>query len=158
MKMTLNTHHPPHTTTHPTSPPKLNFLHKKRFTQKGNLEEHKRAVHEGVKFPCTQCDKRFNHKGNLEEHKRAVHEGVKFPCTQCDKRFTKKGYLEEHKRAVHEGVKFPCTQFFYTSTVRGENISMIKWTFKSSLFISFNRCYYTGFKAVFKFITLNIFP
>ena len=79
---------------------------------KKELEEHKRAVHEGVKFPCTQCDKRFTHKGNLEEHKRAVHEGVKFPCTQCDKRFTKKGYLEEHKRAVHEGVKFPCTQFF----------------------------------------------
>ena len=70
----------------------------------------------------------------------------------------KRDILKSTKEQSMKGSNSLALNFFYTSTVRGENISMIKWTFKSSLFISFNRCYYTGFKAVFKFIMLNIFP
>ena len=47
-------------------------------------------------------------KGDLAKHKRAVHEGVKYPCGQCNHQATSKGDLARHKRAAHEGVKFPC--------------------------------------------------
>ena len=68
------------------------------------LDEHKRAVHEGVKYPCLQCGKQFSQRGNLAKHKRAVHEGVKFSCDQCNYQSTQKVNLTRHRRAVHEAV------------------------------------------------------
>ena len=48
------------------------------------LAEHKRAVHEGIKHPCDQCNYQATTMGSLAEHKRAIHEGVKYPCGQCN--------------------------------------------------------------------------
>ena len=76
-------------------------------TSTGDLAQHKRAVHAGVKYPCGQCSHQSTSKGNLARHKRAVHEGVKYPCGQCGHQSTSKGNLAQHKRAVHEGVKYP---------------------------------------------------
>ena len=76
----------------------------------GNLGEHQRAIHEGVKYPCGQCGKKISQKGHLTEHQRGVHEGVKYPCGQCGKQFSQKGHRAEHQRSVHEGVKDPCRQ------------------------------------------------
>ena len=45
--------------------------------------------------------------------------------------------LKSTKEKSMKGSNSLALNFFYTSTVRGENISMIKWTFKSSLFIYF---------------------
>ena len=39
----------------------------------GNLAEHKRAVHEGVKYPCEQCNYQATSKGNLAKHQRNRH-------------------------------------------------------------------------------------
>ncbi|XP_057695534.1 zinc finger protein 771-like [Corythoichthys intestinalis] len=81
----------------------------KRFSQKTDLERHKRT-HTGEKpFLCTSCDKRFTDKGNLKQHTR-THTGEKpFPCTLCNKRFSLKPQLERHKR-THTGEKpFVCT-------------------------------------------------
>ena len=55
---------------------------------------HKQSVHEGVKYPCRQCDYKATSKGNLTQHKRVVHEGVKYPCRQCDHKATSKGHLD----------------------------------------------------------------
>ena len=94
-----------------------------------NLAVHKRAVHEGLKFPCGQCKHQSTSKGNLAPHnranilagndtikqqekvllfnkKRAVHEGVKYPCRQCNHQATSKSNLARHKRAAHDGVRF----------------------------------------------------
>ena len=49
-------------------------------------------------------------KGHLVQHKRAVHEGVKYPLSQCGNQFTSEGYLSEHIKAVHEGIKYPSNQ------------------------------------------------
>ena len=46
-------------------------------------------------------------KGNLAQHKSAVHEGVKYPCRQCDYMATRKSSLARHRRAVQERVKYP---------------------------------------------------
>ena len=43
------------------------------------LAQHKREVHEGVKYPCGQCNYQATSKGNQTRHKRAVHEGVNYP-------------------------------------------------------------------------------
>ena len=61
----------------------------------------------GIKYLCRQCGKQFSQKGNLAEHKRAVHEGAKYPCELCNHQATSKGNFAQHKRAVHEGVKYP---------------------------------------------------
>ena len=60
--------------------------------------------HEGVKFPCRQCDHMAASMSNPAQHKRAVHEGVTYPCRQCNHMATSKDILAQHKRAVHEGV------------------------------------------------------
>ena len=55
-----------------------------------------------TQFPCRQSNKRFTQKGHIVKHKRAVHEAVKLPCRQCDKKYTQKGHIIEHKTAVRE--------------------------------------------------------
>ena len=45
-----------------------------KATKKGNLVEHQRRVHEGVKYPCGICDYQATAKRNLTEHQRGVHE------------------------------------------------------------------------------------
>ena len=76
-------------------------------TTKGSLTQHKRALHERVRYPCSACGKQFSLKGDIFQHKRAVHEGVKFPFRECNYQSTTKGNLAKHKKAVHEGVKYP---------------------------------------------------
>ena len=38
---------------------------------------------------------------SLTTHKKLVHEGVKYSCSQCDHQFKNQGYLEGHKLSVH---------------------------------------------------------
>merc|ERR1711978_747113 len=59
-------------------------------------------IHEGQKFPCTQCESIFTWKRHLLRHMKSVHEGQKFPCTQCESIFTRKGNLQKHIKSVHE--------------------------------------------------------
>ena len=33
------------------------------------------------------------------------HEGIKYPCDQCEYQATRKGNLDQHKRSVHKGIK-----------------------------------------------------
>ena len=71
--------------------------------QKRSLVRHKKNLHEGVKYPCRQCNHEASSKGNLATHQRAVHEGVKYPCRQCNHQFTSKGNLARHQKNLHKG-------------------------------------------------------
>ena len=53
---------------------------------------------------CRQLDQMATSKGILAKHKRAVHEGLKYPSKQCNHMATSKDILVQYKGAVHEGV------------------------------------------------------
>ena len=65
------------------------------------LFNKKRAVHEGVKYPCRQCNHQATSKSNLARHKRAAHEGVRFPCRYCNQQYSSKSNLTKHQRNLH---------------------------------------------------------
>ena len=72
--------------------------------------EAKKAVHEGVKYSCRQCENQTTNKNHLAEQKMAVHERVKYPYRQCNYQATWKGSIVQQGRAVHEGLKYSCRQ------------------------------------------------
>ena len=74
---------------------------------RGSFLRHVKSVHEGVKFPCQQCEYKAATRGSLLKHVKSVHEGVKFPCKQYEYKATQKGHLLTHIKSIHEGAKFP---------------------------------------------------
>ena len=40
---------------------------------------HIKSIHEGVKFPCGQCDYKARRKEGLVIHIKSIHKRVKFP-------------------------------------------------------------------------------
>ena len=82
------------------------------ITQSRNLRRHKAFVHEGVRYPCDQCDALpFTQSGHLKRHKASVHEGVRFVCDECDASpFYRAGDLKKHKASAHSGIEYPCDQ------------------------------------------------
>lgn len=58
-------------------------------------------------FPCSKCNKKFSTKGNLNNHIRTIHENIrpyKCPYENCKKSYATSGRLETHKR-THIGMK-----------------------------------------------------
>ena len=86
------------------------------FTHRHNMLSHVKYKHEGVKYPCSQCDYKATKQSNLKIHIEAVHEGVKYPYNQCNFKATRSMSLKKHIEAVHEGVKYPCKQSDYKTT------------------------------------------
>ena len=84
----------------------------KSFSGERGLSMHIRSCHttEPVTYKCDLCDKEYSHKHTLKSHKQSVHEGVTFKCDQCDKEFTRKNHLKEHIRDFHSGMKYKCDQ------------------------------------------------
>ena len=57
------------------------------------MDQHKRAVHEGVKYTCRQCDYQANTEGCLTPHKMTIHLGVKSSYKYWDNKATLNGDL-----------------------------------------------------------------
>ena len=73
------------------------------FTQSGHLKRHEASVHEGVRFVCDECDASpFYRAGDLKKHKASAHSGIEYPCDQCDDSFTQAGHLKKHKSSSHK--------------------------------------------------------
>ena len=81
-----------------------------------NLKIHKEAVHEGIRYPCDQCEYSATQKQNLKKHKEIKHEGVLYPCDQCDYIASLEINLKQHKASVHEGIRYPCDMCNFTFT------------------------------------------
>ena len=45
-------------------------------TTEENVAEEQKGEHGEVNYPCEQCGKHFSQKGKLDRHKRAAHEGI----------------------------------------------------------------------------------
>ena len=50
---------------------------------------------------CPECRKVFSLKANMLQHYRSVHQGIKYPCNQCDYQATKRGNLQKHIQRKH---------------------------------------------------------
>ena len=77
---------------------------------------HKKSKHEGIRYPCDQCDHAAITLANLKHHKESKHEGIRYPCDQCEYAATKPSDLKLHKQSLHEGIRYPCDQCEYAST------------------------------------------
>ena len=95
----------------------------KVFSSKGNLKEHLKHVHEGIKaYKCYVCHKTFSQNGNLKSHISSVHDGIHtHKCEMCKKTFSSKTGLKFHINKNHEGVKNP--QSLYGKTF-SQNVSL----------------------------------
>ena len=58
-------------------------------------------MHEGVRYPCHQCDFNATQRGDLMRHIKSQHEGLRFLCDQCDYMATTKGHLMSHIKRKH---------------------------------------------------------
>ena len=70
-----------------------------------SLIDHKRVVHEGILYNCTQCGQNLSTKGNLLAHKAGHKEGKRFACTQCGHGFMRKAACDDHMKLSHNSVK-----------------------------------------------------
>ena len=66
-----------------------------------NLQTHIQSKHEGIKYPCNQCDYQATQQSNLQTHIQCIHEGVKYPCNQCDYQATTQSNLQRHISTKH---------------------------------------------------------
>ena len=63
-----------------------------------NINQNSENGLKGVK--CTECGHRVKSGSSLSQHIRVVHEGMKYPCRQCDYKATSQNHLARHRRAV----------------------------------------------------------
>ena len=68
--------------------------------------KHLKSKHQGVKYPCDQCDYKATQKGDLLRHLKSIHEGVKYPCGQCDYKATERSSLSRHFKSTRCVSKF----------------------------------------------------
>ena len=77
------------------------------------------SFNEGRQFFCNMCDKHYTNSQDLRRHKASAHEGVRYPCDQCDvSPFTQSSCLRRHKASAHEGVRYECEKCDYKATTK----------------------------------------
>ena len=69
--------------------------------------------HQGLRYPCDQCEYVATEVHNLKLHIDSKHEGVRYPCDHCDYAATQACVLKKHIENKHEGVRFPCLRCVY---------------------------------------------
>ena len=81
----------------------------KKFSNKGNLNQHMNIHNKSKSFKCDVCFKVFNQKSNLAQHYK-THTGEKpFACQVCDRKFAVKSALVQHQ-VTHSDVRsFKCS-------------------------------------------------
>ena len=98
----------------------------KEFSYNSDLLKHHRAEHQGIRYPCSQCDYIAKFQRNLKRHIESEHQGIRFPCSQCDHRAKFQSDLRRHIENEHQGVRYPCNYCNYQSKQKHHLISHIK--------------------------------
>ena len=74
----------------------------KMFTGMGKLKVHKRKLHQGS-VNCDICvNATFKSRTAFLQHKRSVHEKIRFKCNECKHEATQKGDLKRHQIRMHK--------------------------------------------------------
>ena len=84
-----------------------------KFTQRVNLNQHKKSIHKGVQYPCNFT---ATERLTLNGHIKFKHGNVKYPCYLCDYEATQKRCLNAHKKSRHEGIDYTCDKCDYKAT------------------------------------------
>ena len=71
-----------------------------------NFQAHRVTKHQFGRggYICEKCNQSFSSRGSLTNHTRAIHDGVRFLCNQCDFKGTHIHTLKKHKLSFH-GIK-----------------------------------------------------
>ena len=73
-----------------------------------DLKRHKESKHEGVTYPCTQCDYVGTWRHCLTRHIKKFHENLVYPCKHCDYTSTCLSTFKIHVETKHLGVRYHC--------------------------------------------------
>ena len=55
----------------------------------------------GITFDCNQCDKKYSQMGHLTQHRKTVHEGVRYACTFCEHTTGDFSNIRKHLKRWH---------------------------------------------------------
>ncbi|EAT46516.1 AAEL002290-PA [Aedes aegypti] len=76
----------------------------KTYLTNGNLQEHIRMAHSGVKFTCKECGINLSTKSSWKRHMQG-HTEEGYTCELCKEKFSSHTVLAKHRRRVHEKVQ-----------------------------------------------------
>ena len=79
---------------------------KVEFKQRNHLIKHNESVHQGIRFPCSQCEYRATRKEHLTRHMKLNHKiENQFHCASCSFKTDRNDYLKTHEQSVqlHHG-------------------------------------------------------
>ncbi|XP_050506655.1 zinc finger protein 286A-like isoform X2 [Diabrotica virgifera virgifera] len=76
------------------------------FSQRSNLQSHKRATHyDDKRYRCAMCEKGFKRRRLLDYHIKAAHTGERpYRCEVCEATFVYPEHFKKHTR-IHTGEK-----------------------------------------------------
>ena len=86
-------------------------------TTAGSLKIHVESKHEGVRYPCNQCEYAATQPGVLKIHIENIHEGVRYPCGQCKFVATQSCHLKTHQKRKHNNQVLYIVNFKLSSIV-----------------------------------------
>ena len=76
------------------------------YRWKSDLKLHRLSKHEGVRYPCNQCDYLAISQRNCNVHKQSVHQGVKYSCELCDYTASMPKSVKRHTQSKHTSAKY----------------------------------------------------
>ena len=85
-------------------------------TEQCHLQTHIQSLHDGIKYPCNQCDYQAKRLGHLREHIESKHEGIKYLCDHCNYQASQQSALRRHMKSKHGSIKYPCNDCDYSTT------------------------------------------
>ena len=74
----------------------------KNFKSSSSVLNHKKSLHESIKFNCNFCEYSFTTKENLQQHTNSIHFHQKYPCAKCDFQAATEGTLWRHNKNIHQ--------------------------------------------------------
>ena len=92
----------------------------KKKTENRISFQNKRPQHSKGLYVCKECKRGFSQRPNLNRHRRAVHLGLKHKCELCDYEATQISNLVAHKFRRHENKFYSCPACDFTSKTRGD--------------------------------------
>ena len=75
-------------------------------------------VHDGIKFPCTECPYISNTISTRYQHA-VTHKGLKYECDGCFKQFASSNSMKKHKKYTHGVICYNCKICEYQGSTNG---------------------------------------